>query len=471
MKIPGIPAEAIQPAIQATVARHAPVLPAAAAADTALPVVPVNPAEPAAGLRILLEEIRLAMIAELGALRARLPAPAPGEGPVEAAERATRFLRAALTEGAAGGRRIPQGVVERLLASAGDRALAVMAQRPGGAAPGTEIAIEEARQEIVRALVTKPGARGAPPPTSVPRVFLEQVRAAVEERLGMLPGAAAATDVGEADSPAEALAGVARLFRAAAEDPVVAVRASNLSLTQALELGAGRALAVMVASSQPEESGVLVADLRALASRQLVAGPGQAATAIPRPPADLPAAARLLQSELRYALLDRVVSQPPVVIPPDTADPRSLGASLVTTLALAARSWSLADARAARPGAEAALDVALRRTLLQLPAGPGREQFVARIMDVRAEAVRLMAAAESAAPRGVGWARPALEAAASILRGQEPPFRLDLAPGRQPVQARRGRRPADGEERVDPIESSDPGQQDPTGQPEGRRPD
>jgi hypothetical protein len=466
MKIPGLPLGPPAPANPLPSDRPVVLLPSQVVAETTRPVMPVQPVDVAAALRVLVEEIKLAAVEQLGSLRARLPEAGPGESPAEAAARALRFLKAATTEFAGSGRRVPPGFPSEALAVATDRALATLARR-ANALPGAALAVEEVRVEIARALATPPDPRSAPPQQAVPRLFVEQVRGALEERLGTLPAALGA--IGDPEAPAESLAAINRLFKAAAADPVIAVRASGLALRQTVELGAARALSIAAGGAAPDESGPLIADLRTLSLRQLASSPARATAS----PADLPsdprAVLRLVVFEVRQALAERsaaVLPPAPPLDPEGSVDALRFLGSLVREVALDAASWPPGDPRGARSSAEAVLDVAFRRALLQLPSAmTDRAQVVAGLADLRADATRLLAAAEAFAARAAvpdarGWARPAAEAATALLRGQDPPFRLDLFASGLARRRRHAGDATDGDS-VEAIGTTDPDDREP----------
>lgn len=155
---------------------------------------------------------------------------------------------------------------------------------------------------------------------------------------------------------------------------------------------------------------------------------------------------------------------------PDGDAPADAGrtvAQVVRALAQAAQALPAADQRASRVAAQLTIDLALRRTLLLLT--PAAREVANQLREIRAQVARLLGDAEAFAQTTgpVHWSRPALEAATAMLRGQEPPFRLDLTAARAPPAPRRRRHQRGNPDGVDPIETTDP-EEDETDSPQGR---
>ncbi len=444
MKIPRLPAPSWPlpppPAVRPSAGASTPAPGAPGSAPRSL--------DTAAGLRIFVEEVRLAVVEQLGR-RAGLAAPAvPEEGPAEAAARLLAFLRAA--SGAASNRDPASlaAALQKAVAAGAERALTAVAARPG-VAPGVDIAIEEARAQVVALL---PKARPPDLPARAAQVLVEQVRAAVEERLGMLPRSLPADP---AEGPAEALVAVSRLFGAVVSDPVLGVRASPFALAQALDQGAARAAALLATGKAGAEAARIVEDLRAVLARDAVTVTAARAT----PAASRPVAAlSLLANELRLVLAESGAARPAPVDAQVPLETQRVVGMLVRALAEAAGQWGGSDPRASRAAAEATLDVALRRALLQLPAAE-RAPLAALLREVHVDATRLLLAAETVAGRGAavpaGWTGPALEAAVALLKGQEPPFRFDLA-ALPATRLRRRKSDRGNHEGVEAIETTEP---------------
>lgn len=446
MKIPRLPAPGWPP-VAATPPR-----PATATPPTSVPAAEgagLRALDTAAGLRILVEEVRLAVVEQLGNLKSGLP-PAGDDGPADAVARLLAFLRAA--SGQAGDRNpaAVAGDLQRAVTLGVERALAAVAAR-AGTLPGVAIAIDDVGGRVVAVL-----AASAPPldaATRAARAYVAEVRQALQERLGMLPRLPATTADG--DGPAEALAGVARLMRAAATDPVLGVRTSPFALGSVLELGAVRAIAALAGDPDGAAATRAVVDLQVLSTRALAPS---VAGRMPAPAVrDVPAALRALVGEVHLALPGRSTLAPTATTEAPL-DPSRAALAMVRALAEAAVRLPAGDPRATRAAAESTLDLALRRALLPLTSAAGRPAFATALADARVEAGQWLLAAEAAASRSGlagGWSRPALEAALALARGQEPPFRFDLVGTSRPRPARR--RQAQGNpDGVDAIESTDP---------------
>lgn len=283
----------------------------------------------------------------------------------------------------------------------------------------------------------------------------------------MLPAARAAT--GDPDSPQAALAALGRLFRAAAADPVLGVRASPAALRQALELGSARAAAALanegVFTATDRD---LLTDLATLAGRLLTAARTAEPSGVAR---EAGWVLQMLSRELRLALEQARLQVPGLTDGDAPVDGERAVLEFARILAEAARTLPPADPRTSRAAAEAVLDTALRRTLLQLP----RDQVApaALLQGLRGGVARFLAAAEAAASGltvPVPWTRVAIEVATAMLRDREPPFRLDLFPARRSRTARRRRAPGGNPDRVEPIETSDPDEDAPAPPEDSERP-
>jgi hypothetical protein len=407
--------------------------------------------DPAAALRILVEEIRGELNSRLG-LTDALPGPRPGPLDPDAAMAVLlRYLRSAAKFSAVYGDR-PSEAIRQAVDAGIERA-----QRLLGASTPPPAAVESAVEQVatrLRAAAATILPRVPPAATEeLPGAAVREIVATLSERIGMPPAGAAPARPPE--GPREALAQLARFFRAVAEDSVLAVRASPRVLEMAVRDGVQRALATIPGTSRPDPAlARLAADLTALALRA-AAAPG----AGPPPARDLPSALGLMVAEFRQSLAEWTAEPRPAAPPVAVRDARSALAALATASAETLLKVSPAQVVALRAVLESAAEAALGRSLLQLDGPAADPPARGALEELRVSFRSLLAAADSAAiGRGLdsrGWVGLVARAGEALEQGGAPPFRFDLpvakaGPGRRRARVRAAGGP------VESIESSDP---------------
>lgn len=421
--------------------------------------------DPAGALRVLIEEIRSELQGRLGPAAPPLPQAHPE--PLDADAAATvllRYLRLAARGG--GGDALPAESLREAVEAGVSRTRAVLASA-ARVPPSVQAAVDEVVARVRAATATLAPRPAAPPAIEeLPRAMLREVAASLAERIGMLPRGPQATPAPA--GPREALEGLARVFADIDADSVLAVRASPRVVEAAVREGLQRALASLPSPVRSDPAPArLASDLATLALR--VAANPAAALPAPRDPAT---ALGLVVAEFRQVLAEWSAEPRSPTAPtpaPVESVSRALGA-LAEASAEALLRAPPAEAVTLRAVLESAIERALARSVLQLPAAGGPPRAAAE--QAQAAFRALLAAVDSAAVgRGLdvrGFIGLLAQAGEALQADGHPPFRFDL-PVTRPAGGRRRPAPGARRESIEAIESSEPdeGEAGGDGQSEG----